>query len=68
MSFDNENGIFHVVKNAEDQYSIWPEEKAIPPGWEHAGKTAVKKECLEFIETHWTDMRPRSLREHMEQH
>ncbi len=65
MSFDNEQGVFHVVKNSEEQYSIWPEHKTMPPGWDHAGKTGNKADCLAFIEQHWIDMRPRTLREQM---
>lgn len=65
MSFDNEQGVFHVVKNEEEQYSIWPEQKSVPLGWRRAGKTGTRAECLAFIEQHWTDMRPKSLRDHM---
>lgn len=33
---------------------------------EVCGKVAAKKECLEHIGRGWTDMRPLSLRRHME--
>ena len=65
MSEMNEQ--FVVVKNQEDQFSIWPLHKAIPAGWQAAGKQGNKEECLAFINAEWTDMRPRSLREQMEQ-
>lgn len=64
--FDRDDVIFQVVVNHEEQYSIWPEYKAIPAGWRAAGKTGLKKECLEYIEQVWTDMRPLSLRQQME--
>jgi MbtH protein len=35
-------------------------------GWHEEGTTGTKEECLAHIETVWTDMRPRSLREAME--
>jgi MbtH protein len=57
---------FVVVINAEEQYSIWPEYKAIPAGWSQVGKAASKDVCLEAIKTLWTDMRPLSLRRQME--
>lgn len=63
---DDEQAIFHVVVNDEEQYSIWPAEREIPAGWRSAGKTGTKKECLELIEQVWTDMRPLSLRKQME--
>jgi MbtH protein len=66
MSFDSEDMIFRVVVNHEEQYSIWPEYKDIPAGWREAGKTGTKKECLDYIETVWTDMRPLSLRQFMD--
>ncbi len=55
-----------VVVNAEEQYSIWPMDKAIPPGWSAVGKQGPKSECLHYIEEVWTDMRPLSLRRRME--
>ncbi len=67
MSFDDEEMIFRVVVNHEEQYSIWPEYKNIPAGWREAGKTGTKKECLDYIETVWTDMRPLSLRRFMDE-
>jgi MbtH protein len=66
MSFDSEDMIFRVVLNHEEQYSIWPEYKDIPAGWREVGKTGTKKECLDYIETVWTDMRPLSLRQFMD--
>jgi len=56
-----------VVINEEEQYSIWPVTRACPPGWHDAGYSGSKRECLEFIDRVWTDMRPRSLRLQMEQ-
>ena len=31
--FDDEDGVFEVVMNDEEQYSIWPVGPAIPLGW-----------------------------------
>ena len=62
---DSEDATFHVVINHEEQYSIWPTTQEIPAGWREAGKTGSKRECLEYIEQHWTDMRPLSLRQKM---
>jgi MbtH protein len=64
-----ENGVasfYQVVANNEEQYSIWPAEKPLPAGWQPRGRTGTKAECLDYIETVWTDMRPRSLRVWME--
>jgi len=54
-----------VVVNAEEDYSIWLADRELPDGWREAGKRGSKQECLSYIETVWTDMRPKSLRERM---
>jgi len=59
--------IYKVVLNHEEQYSIWPEYKENPLGWEDAGKVGSKDECLAYIKEVWTDMRPLSLRKKMEE-
>jgi uncharacterized protein YbdZ (MbtH family) len=59
--------IYKVVVNHEEQYSIWPAERDNPPGWQDAGKSGLKEECLRYIEEVWTDMRPLSLRKYMEE-
>lgn len=66
MSWDEEDKtIYRVVVNLEEQYSIWPEDRDLPPGWRSAPKSGSKAECLSYIEEVWTDMRPLSLRQRM---
>lgn len=64
--FDDDSVIFLVVINEEEQYSVWPEFKAIPEGWRAVGKTGTKTECLAYIREVWTDMRPASLRRQLD--
>ena len=66
MSEQNENEqLFVVVLNHEEQYSIWPTDREIPAGWIAEGTKGSKSECLAPIEDVWTDMRPLSLRRAM---
>lgn len=65
MIFEDEDARFRVVANHEEQYSIWPQERALPQGWVEVGKSGTKSECLAYIEDVWTDMRPLSLRRSM---
>jgi MbtH protein len=58
--------VYKVVINHEEQYSIWPIDRENPLGWNDAGYSGVKEDCLEYIKKVWTDMRPLSLRKHME--
>jgi MbtH protein len=59
--------IYKVVMNHEEQYSIWPAHRELPLGWNDAGPTGPKDECLAYIKEVWTDMRPLSLRKKMEE-
>ena len=59
--------LYTVVINHEEQYSIWPQDREIPLGWRDAGKSGDKQACLDWIEEVWTDMRPLSLRQRMEE-
>lgn len=66
--FDDESGTFYVLVNDEEQYSLWPTWSPVPAGWEIVfgaeGQTG-RQACLDYVEQHWTDLRPRSLRERM---
>lgn len=63
---DEDKTIYRVVVNQEKQYSIWPECKEIPLGWQDVGKSGSKSKCLKYIKEVWTDMRPLSLRKKMD--
>jgi MbtH protein len=62
---DTENTKFTVVVNDEGQYSIWAAGRPNPDGWRDAPKSGSKLECLAYIKEVWTDMRPLSLRNKM---
>jgi MbtH protein len=58
MSSDEEDDlIYKVVVNHEEQYSIWPAHRENPLGWRDGGRSGPKA----------TDMRPLSLRRRMEE-
>lgn len=61
-----DNTVYKVVLNHEEQYSIWPADRENALGWKDEGTTGTKEECLEHIKTIWTDMRPKSLRDKMD--
>ena len=63
--FDDENGEFLVLNNAEGQYSLWPAFKEVPLGWTSVGPRGIRTDCLAYVEAHWTDMRPKSVIAHM---
>jgi uncharacterized protein YbdZ (MbtH family) len=62
-----EQELYRVVVNHEEQYSIWPDFREVPAGWREVGVSGTKDQCLDHIEKVWTDMRPLSLRKRMEE-
>ncbi|BCJ33897.1 protein mbtH [Actinocatenispora thailandica] len=64
--FDDTDGRFLVLINDERQYSLWPAAIDVPPGWTVTLTESDHQTCVDYIEEHWTDMRPRSLVEAME--
>ncbi len=52
-----------VLVNDEEQYSVWPHQKQIPNGWSDTGFEGSLEACKTYVDEHWTDMRPKSLRE-----
>lgn len=54
--------VYEVVINHEDQYSIWPVGQPIPAGWTAVGFSGPKSEALDHVEKVWTDITPASVR------
>jgi MbtH protein len=63
--FEDENGTYHVLINDEGQHSLWPSPIEVPNGWRIVHKSDTRANCLAFVEKNWTDMRPNSLIEAM---
>ena len=56
---------FQVLVNDEGQYSIWPSAQPVPEGWTREGPIGPLEECARYVDEHWLDMRPASLRRTM---
>ncbi|ASW55468.1 MbtH family protein [Plantactinospora sp. KBS50] len=59
--FDDEDGRYLVLVNDEGQHSLWPTFAEVPAGWRVVFGEDSRAACLEYVETVWTDMRPKSL-------
>ncbi|MGK3201303.1 MbtH family protein [Amycolatopsis sp. NPDC003865] len=59
--FEDENGTFLVLVNAENQHSLWPSTVDVPAGWTKVHGEDTRAACLEYVEKNWTDLRPASL-------
>ncbi|GHA75574.1 MbtH family protein [Streptomyces termitum] len=67
MFQDDDEGLYDVVINGEEQYSIWPRLREVPAGWTATGFSGSKEACVAHVDEVWTDMRPLSLRRAMAQ-
>lgn len=65
--FEDPEGTYLVLINDEEQYSLWPAFIEVPQGWRVVREESPRQDCLDHIEQHWTDMRPKSLRIAMEE-
>ncbi|MEV6676552.1 MULTISPECIES: MbtH family protein [Streptomyces] len=59
--FEDDNSGYLVLVNDENQHSLWPVWIDVPTGWTTVHGEAPRQECLDWIETNWTDIRPASL-------
>jgi len=57
-----------VLINEEEQYGLFPAILAVPAGWRSTGFSGTEDECSTYVDEHWTDMRPLSLRRAMDTH
>ena len=62
FDLDDDQTIYRVVVNQEEQYSVWPADRDVPAGWREEGKQGLMRDCIAYIDEVWTDMRPQSLR------
>ncbi|MFC9699429.1 MULTISPECIES: MbtH family protein [unclassified Streptomyces] len=59
--FENADAEYLVLVNHENQHSLWPADIEVPDGWNAVHGAASRQSCLDYVDTHWTDMRPASL-------
>ncbi|MEU8774472.1 MbtH family NRPS accessory protein [Streptomyces sp. NPDC048606] len=59
--FDDADGEFVVLVNADRQFSLWPGSIEIPPGWDVVSGPAGRRACLDRVEADWRSLRPASL-------
>lgn len=60
--FDDEQQRSLILQNDQQQYSLWPDFSAVPPGWQPVFGPAERADCIAWLESHWRDMRPTAQR------
>lgn len=61
--FDDEDATFVVLRNDEEQHSLWPAFAEVPAGWQVVFGESDRADCLAYVEQNWTDIRPKKLRD-----
>jgi MbtH protein len=56
--FDDEAGLFLVLRNDAGQYSLWPDFCPVPAGWQVELDARGRQECLDHIAAHWRALDP----------
>ncbi|WP_420548131.1 MbtH family protein [Curvivirga sp.] len=51
--FDDNRLTFLALKNGKGEYSLWPEFKEVPTGWDITFGPAERDECLAHINAVW---------------
>ena len=59
--FDDPEGVFHVLRNDEGQYSLWPVFVPVPEGWSVVLEAVARDQAVTHVEEHWTTLRPGSI-------
>lgn len=65
--FDDPNAELCVLANNEGQHSLWPAFAPVPAGWEMVHGPGRREEAEDYVTSHWTDLRPASLRRTMDE-
>lgn len=52
---DDDSVACAVVVNDKGQYSIWPQDRAIPEGWRATGVSGPRDACLKHIASVWAE-------------
>lgn len=56
--FDNPQGQFYILQNAQQQFSLWPQHCALPEGWAVIGEPQPQQACNDWLAAHWTTLTP----------
>jgi enterochelin esterase family protein len=47
--FDNPQGQFAILQNAQQQYSLWPQQCALPEGWQVVCEPQSSEACQQWL-------------------
>ncbi|MEW5559467.1 MbtH family NRPS accessory protein [Enterobacter asburiae] len=56
--FDDAQGQFYILQNAQQQYSLWPQHCALPEGWHVVCEPQSAEACNAWLSARWTTLNP----------
>ncbi|EBN6243161.1 MbtH family protein [Salmonella enterica] len=56
--FDNPQGQFYILQNAQRQFSLWPAACTLPAGWDVVCEPQSQDACQQWLNTRWTTLNP----------
>ncbi|MDQ9213480.1 MbtH family protein [Escherichia marmotae] len=56
--FDAPQGAFYVLRNAQGQFSLWPQPCALPAGWDVVCEPQSQQACQQWLEANWHTLTP----------
>ncbi|SFN23898.1 Uncharacterized conserved protein YbdZ, MbtH family [Izhakiella capsodis] len=58
--FDEPQGQFYILRNAHQQFSLWPHQCILPAGWDVVHPPQSVEDCHAWLSRHWTTLSPTS--------
>ena len=56
--FDNPQGQFILLQNAQQQFSLWPQQCALPAGWQLVSEPQSNEACQQWLAANWRTLTP----------
>lgn len=56
--FDNPQGQFILLQNAQQQFSLWPQQCALPAGWQVVSEPQSSEACQQWLAANWRALTP----------
>jgi len=61
--FEVPDANYTVLRNGENQHSLWPAFAEVPGGWTVVHGPGRRDDCMSYVRENWVDLRPRSVAE-----
>lgn len=56
--FDDVQGQFYILQNSQQQYSLWPQQCALPEGWRVICEPQPQESCNAWLSANWQTLTP----------